>query len=45
MHWRVASVLFRGSYAIVVRGREKKTGKDVAIKIIKKYAAPYPGKR
>jgi hypothetical protein len=45
MHWIVAFVLFRGSYAIVVRGREKKTGKDVAIKIIKKYAAFYLDKK
>lgn len=28
---------FRGSYAKVVKGREKGTGKPVAIKIIKKY--------
>jgi hypothetical protein len=30
-------IKLRGSYAKVVKGREKKTGKPVAIKIIKKY--------
>lgn len=30
------NIIFRGSYAKVVKGREKSTGKPVAIKIIKK---------